>query len=286
MTVLDGGDGAARRRIPHPSKPHSPGKQRSRSVEQRKLEDLIATLRPTHASIYSLVVAVLRQAILDGILPPRTRLRQVELASIFSTSRIPVHEALRLLEHEGLLESEPNRGFSVKPMGADEIDEIYDLRIALECHAVQLAVPLLTDSDLSELTELYEAMEAERDHDERRVRREQFYRRLFSVPARPRLLQLIMTMHRELARSLRWYAVPHSEEHHREFFDAVRRRDEEAAERLLTTHYRKVAALLRRFIREEELAEPGGPSGEARPRGVHRRRGRPPTEVSRVAIDR
>ncbi len=162
---------------------------------------------------------------------------------------------MRLLEHEGLLESEPNRGFSVKPIGADEIDEIYDLRIVLESHALQLAVPLLTDADLADLRELFEAMEAVENREERRIKREEFYFRLYSVPARPRLLSLIVTMRRELSRSLRWYAVPASEAHHRAFFEAVMQGDVHTAEKLLTTHYRKVASLLRRFIREAELRQ-------------------------------
>ncbi|HEY7936922.1 MAG TPA: GntR family transcriptional regulator [Candidatus Limnocylindrales bacterium] len=208
-----------------------------------------------HVTIQALVIAALRKGILDGILMPGTRLRQEELALVFNTSRIPIREALRLLEHEGLLESEPNRGFSVKPIGADEIDEIYDLRIVLESHALQLAVPLLTDADLVALTELFEAMETVENREERRSKREEFYFRLYSVPARPRLLGLIVTMRRELARSLRWYAVPASEAHHRAFFEAVMQGDVHTAEKLLTTHYRKVASLLRRFIREAELRQ-------------------------------
>lgn len=222
---------------------------------EASLTQLIETLRPRHVTIQSLVIAALRQGILDGLLSPGTRLRQEELALVFNTSRIPIREALRLLEHEGLLESEPNRGFSVKPIGADEIDEIYDLRIVLESHALELAVPLLTDADLAALRELFEAMEAVENREERRIKREEFYFRLYSVPARPRLLSLIVTMRRELARSLRWYAVPASEAHHRAFFEAVMQGEVPTAVKLLTTHYRKVASLLRRFIREAELRQ-------------------------------
>jgi DNA-binding GntR family transcriptional regulator len=229
--------------------------EQSATRTEASLARVIETLRPKHVTIQSLVIAALRQGILDGVLPPGTRLRQEELALVFNTSRIPIREALRLLEHEGLLESEPNRGFSVKPIGADEIDEIYDLRIVLESHALQLAVPLLTDVDMTALTELFEAMEAVQNREERRIKREEFYFRLYSVPARPRLLSLIVSMRRELARALRWYAVPSSEAHHRAFFEAVMQGDVHTAEKLLTIHYRKVASLLRRFIREAELRQ-------------------------------
>ena len=119
-----------------------------------------------------------------------------------STSRIPVREALRALEYEGLVSSEPHRGFTVTSLDADDIDEVYELRILLEGQAVRLAVPLMTDEDLQDLEDLYEQMQAAATPDEQLASRERFYARLYSITGRPRLVGLIARLRQEVARAL------------------------------------------------------------------------------------
>jgi DNA-binding GntR family transcriptional regulator len=220
-----------------------------------RLRTLIDSVRARADTTQEYVLEALRAAILDGVFAPGSRLRQEDLAVAFGTSRIPVREALRVLEYEGLAASEPHRGFTVTALDADEIDEIYDLRIVLEGHAVRLAIPLLTQRDLDELQTLYDAMEAEPDSDRRLASRERFYLRLYGVTARPRLVGLIARLRQEVARSLRWQMVQHSPSHHELFFEAVKQGDADLAVAELASHYRKIAALLRRFLREAKDAD-------------------------------
>lgn len=215
-----------------------------------RLRELAVQGRTRYETAQELVLETLRDAVLDGILTPGMRLRQEDLAAVFDTSRIPVREALRVLQYEGLVDSEPHRGFTVTSLDADQIEEIYDLRIVLESHAVRLALPLLTEADLADLQALYDAMGSTEDSDERLAKREQFYLKLYSVTARPRLVALIVRLRQEVARSLRWKLVQHSPAHHEIFFDAVKGGDADLAAAELASHYRKVAALLRRFLRE------------------------------------
>ncbi len=217
-----------------------------------ELETLIERSRGRHSTAQELVLETLREAILDGVLPPGSRLRQEDLATAFRTSRIPVREALRVLEYEGLATSEPHRGFTVTALDADQIEEIYELRTVLESHAVRVAIPLLTEPDLEELQRLYDHMEALEIADEKLVAREQFYLKLYGVTARPRLVGLIARLRQEVARSLRWKLVQHSPSHHQIFFDAVKSGDADLAAAELASHYRKVVALLRRFLRESK----------------------------------
>lgn len=214
------------------------------------LEALIERERGRYPTAQELVLETLRKAILDGILAPGSRLRQEDLATAFRTSRIPVREALRVLEYEGLATSEPHRGFTVTALDADQIEEIYELRTVLESHAVRVAIPLLTAPDLDELQQLYDRMEALEAKDEKLVAREQFYLKLYGVTARPRLVGLIARLRQEVARSLRWKLVQHSPSHHEIFFDAVKSGDADLAAAELALHYRKVVALLRRFLRD------------------------------------
>ena len=81
---------------------------------------------------YDRVLAELRAAILAGVHAPGTRLLQVELAERYRTSRIPLREALRTLEAEGLVSSEANRGATVVPLVAADLAELYTFRLALE----------------------------------------------------------------------------------------------------------------------------------------------------------
>ncbi len=93
----------------------------------------------------------LRAAILDGELAPGDAVSQVRLAEQLGISRTPLREAVRLLEREGLVESEPNRRVRVAPVSVDDLDALYGERIVLETLAVRLTVPRL---DADELTAL------------------------------------------------------------------------------------------------------------------------------------
>ena len=211
------------------------------------LIELAERRRASSATAQALVVETLREAILEGILPPGARLRQEDLAAAFDTSRIPVREALHILEYEGLTRSEPRRGFTVTDLDADQIDEVYDLRIALETHALRVALPLLTDEDRADLQRLYDEMFEAEGIVAAVETRDRFYRRLYSVTARPRLESLIDRLRMDVGRSLQWKLAQISPDHHRTFFEAVKRGDLDTASEELTSHYRRVAALLRRF---------------------------------------
>jgi len=222
---------------------------------QEHLAAIIDQARDNNVTAQELVLSSVRTAILAGILGPGARLRQEELAEVFGTSRIPVREALRALEYEGLVTSEPHRGFTVTSLDADEVQEVYELRILLESEAVRIALPLLTDEDLEQLEGLFAEMQAATEPDAQLAARERFYLRLYSVTGRPRLVGLIMRLRQEVARVLRWATIQHSSSIHEHFFEAVRVADAERATAHLSSHYRRVAVLIRRHIKEAEARD-------------------------------
>lgn len=81
---------------------------------------------------YDRVLTELRSAILSGEHPPGTRLRQFDLAARYRSSRIPLREALRTLEAEGLVISQANRGATVAAIDVEDLAELYIFRVALE----------------------------------------------------------------------------------------------------------------------------------------------------------
>src|SRR5258707_6182346 len=90
----------------------------------------------------------LRSAILSGSHAAGTRINQDRVAAEHGVSHIPVREALRRLEAEGLVTFAPRRGFFVARLSADDAAELGEMRAALEALAIRVAVPRLCAADL------------------------------------------------------------------------------------------------------------------------------------------
>jgi DNA-binding GntR family transcriptional regulator len=103
----------------------------------------------------------LRSAIVSGRLRPGDRLKEVELAERLGVSRVPVREALRQLEHEGLVASLPYRATEVLGVSQEEIAEVLvPIRLTIESFAFRKAMPLLTEDDFAALAAIVEKMRA------------------------------------------------------------------------------------------------------------------------------
>jgi DNA-binding GntR family transcriptional regulator len=94
-----------------------------------------------------------RAAIVENRYRPGQRLIEQRIAAELGLSRTPVREALRILEAEGLVISERNRGAMVRPLSPTEVVDLYGLRIRLESYAAQLAAERITDAELAELAD-------------------------------------------------------------------------------------------------------------------------------------
>jgi DNA-binding GntR family transcriptional regulator len=97
------------------------------------------TLGQAHRSLREEVVDELRRMILAGELAPGTRLKEEAAAERLGVSRLPIREAFRRLEAEGLLQAAPRRGVVVTPPSDSEIEVVHAVRVALELLAVELA---------------------------------------------------------------------------------------------------------------------------------------------------
>ena len=97
------------------------------------------------------VFNTLRQAILKGELKPGERLMEIALAERLGVSRTPIREAMRKLELEGLVVMIPRRGAQVANITEKDLNDVLEVRIALENVAIEKACKNMTDEDMSRL---------------------------------------------------------------------------------------------------------------------------------------
>ena len=100
------------------------------------------------------ILDYLKGRILNFSLLPGVKISDEETAKVFGTSRSPVREALNRLVEQGLVESRPNRGFTVKVFTRKEVEDHYMLREALECLAVRLATQSMDTKKIKSLEDL------------------------------------------------------------------------------------------------------------------------------------
>jgi len=206
---------------------------------------------------------VLREAILRGLLRGGQQLQQDALAAQFGVSRIPIREALRQLEAEGLVRLFPHRGALVSELSAAEVEEIYEIRTPLECLALQFAIPHLTASDLARAEEILDELDRVDEIGRWSELNRDFHVTLYAPARRPRLVSLIDTLRTNVDRYHRIYISllhhkPQSQREHRRILEACqRRRTPEATralERHLSTAARRLVSYLKRAQRQEGSA--------------------------------
>ena len=195
------------------------------------------------------VLERIRGAILAGDLAAGETLRQEDLAERLGVSRMPVREAIKRLHTEALVEVLPSRRVRVAALSRAEIEDIYDMRAALEPLAVRLAVPRLTKARLREAAHALEAAEDEEDAGTFGVRNAAFHLALMNPCERPRLLNGIASL---LDLSDRYQrAALRDDEHnalvraeHAALLEAARAGDAGEAARLTEVHVRGAGARL------------------------------------------
>src|SRR5215831_6943779 len=131
----------------------------------------------------------LRGRILAGELKEGSQLRQEVLAAELGVSRIPLREALRLLEGEGLVTIVPHRGAVVSVLSPEEIGELFDLRVLIEPDLIRRAIPNMTAEDLREAEDTlagYKSAFAQRNVESWGSLNTRFHTVLYRAAGRPR----------------------------------------------------------------------------------------------------
>lgn len=153
----------------------------------------------------SVIEERLRNAILDGRLPPGTAVRQQELATLFGVSRMPVREALRQLEAQSLLQVVMHKGAVVAPLIGEDAVDSYGLRMILETEALRQSIPRLDGADIAQARGYITELESETRHSEIGRLNRLFHMSLYNKAHNQKILRLIEDELNQEERFLRFH---------------------------------------------------------------------------------
>jgi DNA-binding GntR family transcriptional regulator len=212
----------------------------------------------------------LRQRMLSGELRPGTRLSQQKIASEYGVSRMPARDALQALASEGLVDADATTAV-VRRLSVTELQELYELREAVEPLLTRIAVPNVGRAELTRMSALLDRMEADPSPAEWLECNTAFHALIYLQANRPRMIQITEQLRRLTDRYLYLHVgvfgdKAHLHEEHRRIYDAVSRGDANAAADLTRAHLVTSHDFILRFLLGSEDATDvdAGPLGNAR----------------------
>ena len=220
----------------------------------RALLDELGTTGTTADAVHQ----ALRHGILQGDLAPGERLRSDALANELRVSRTPVREALRKLEAEGLV-ARAGSGLIVRALSEQDLTELFYVREALEGMAARLAAENATPSEMAEIRELLEDMDALRQHGDVEALRRltgEFHQLVCRASHNNLLLQslqaLLDTVRQIQTSTLHGEGRPAAAlKEHRNLLRAIEARDGDRAEKLAREHRRTTLQLRKEMLRAQ-----------------------------------
>ncbi|MBB5166303.1 GntR family transcriptional regulator [Mycobacterium sp. AZCC_0083] len=197
------------------------------------------------------IAAYLREAILSGEMPPGSRIRQEEIAERLGTSRLPVREALRMLEVEGLTQLEVNKSARVPLWDRDELEVIYQMRERIEPLALRLSLPQLSTEHESELHRIQDLLEDDADVGQFLELDRRFHLLTYAGCPDGELLTSVTRLWNSTQHFRRAFMTKNGAQRrwianaeHRLLLDAIARRDSVDCERFLSGHIRRTRVAL------------------------------------------
>ncbi|MEO6821845.1 MAG: GntR family transcriptional regulator [Candidatus Nanopelagicales bacterium] len=190
------------------------------------------------------VLAQVRRELVAGALRPGEQVRQEQLAERYGVSRVPLREALKILEGEGQVVYHPHRGYFVAELSVADLIEVYRLRELLEAEAIRAAVPRLTEGSLAGLRAAHAAViRANRSREVAAITdaNRRFHFALFELSGRPRLVRMLSQLwdSTDVYRT-GYFGQPVNrrrvDAEHEQQLAALARRDTEAVVRLQAEH--------------------------------------------------
>lgn len=220
---------------------------------------MTARQRLPRSSLADDITSDLRERILNGELPAGETIRQESLASEYDVSRMPIREALKRLDAEGLVTFSPRRGARVAIQSPQEIVEIFDLRTLIEVDLFRRAIPKMTETDFARcdaiLQQMEESFEADNVPEWGRLNHA-FHAALYVAAGRRRSEEVLASLSLHSDRFVRMHlSVMEQREpakkEHRALLSLAEDRNIEAACMMLTSHIQRTKGQLLDLVCEQ-----------------------------------
>lgn len=190
------------------------------------------------------VFNTLRRAILKGELKPGERLMEIALAEKLGVSRTPIREAMRKLELEGLVVMVPRKGAQVANITEKDLNDVLEVRIALENMAIEKACARMTDEEMEEIEEAAKGFQEQiktGSLEELAQADEDFHEKIYKASGNRRLMQVLNILREQIYRYRIEYLKGEDTrnqlvEEHRQMTRAIRDRDVARAQELSFRH--------------------------------------------------
>ncbi len=214
-------------------------------------------------SLHSKVFELLEKKILSGAYKQGDCLSEPKLAKELGVSRTPIREALRQLEHEGLVAYTPNRGVVVRGFSKEDIGDIYQIRLMIEGMTARRAAENITAiqlEDLKETIELEEFYTSKEDVKQLARLDSRFHEIIYIASGSHFLNKTLKTFHNYVEKS-RSISLSNRERaqksyfEHRDIYKAIRSKDREMAEILMEQHIRNANRHIESRLQASKLGE-------------------------------
>ena len=206
------------------------------------------------------VFNTLREAILKGDLKPGERLMELQLASKLGVSRTPIREAIRMLEQEGLAVTTPRKGAEVAKMTLKDMEDVLEIRDALDELAVRIACQKISDEQLRQLEDVKELFEKSTQTGNVKKIAEadvSFHDVIYEATGNPKLVTLLNNLREQVYR----YRVEYIKDpknyptliaEHEAILDSLKNRDVKSAVEAMHVHVANQAEAVKMVIQEQE----------------------------------
>ena len=211
-------------------------------------------------SVVKRVIDELRSDILTGVIAPDTRLSQVRLAETYGVSRVPVRDALQTLAGEGLLRHSTGTTAVVRGISVEELQELYEMREAIEPIATRLAVPNVGRVEVLKMRSLLDLMSCTTEPAVWLPANAEFHGTVYKRAPRPRMVVLVEQLRKLTDRYLHVHLkeignIEHLDEEHMSIYRAVERGDAAQAMELTRLHLETSHDFILQYLLEKEVAD-------------------------------
>ena len=206
------------------------------------------------------VFNTLREAILKGELKPGERLMELQLASKLGVSRTPIREAIRMLEQEGLAVTIPRKGAEVAKMTEKDMNDVLQVRDALDELAASIACEQITEEELSELRRtMLEFEEYTKTGDVKRIAEAdvKFHDIIYKATRNSKLVNILNNLREQMYRYRVEYlkderSYPVLVKEHSEIVEGLSKKDKERVTAAMHAHVENQASAVKAMIRKQD----------------------------------